>query len=120
MTQLGGSVPAIRPFPARDPREPRFADGADRSARAWVRIHRRTSAVKRQDGLVLMSRRDDVIAAAIAPMRREMLALLGRQRTDAIPLSDADLAAPLTGLEFASTVVGRDLSLVLELLQRRT
>lgn len=66
--------------------------------------------------LLVLARRDEVVADAIAPMRHDMVALLGRRRADDLPLSDADLAALLTGLEFVATVLGRDLRPVIELL----
>lgn len=69
--------------------------------------------------LLVVARRDPSVAEAIACRRDEMVALLGRRRTDSIELSDADLAALLTGLEFASTVVGRNIDQVISLLQNR-
>lgn len=68
--------------------------------------------------LLVLARRDPEIAAAIAPTRAQMVQLLGEQRADALPLADAELAALLTGLEFAAVVVGRNVDQVVDLLER--
>lgn len=62
--------------------------------------------------LLLIGRRDDAIAAAIEPTRTRMRALLDEARPSGQPLTTPELAALLTGLEFAQTVTGVHLDAV--------
>ncbi|WP_052466049.1 TetR family transcriptional regulator [Mobilicoccus massiliensis] len=56
--------------------------------------------------LLLIARRDAEVRDAIAPMRAEMLSRLDAERQDDAPLTTPQIAALLTGLEFAEAVTG--------------
>ena len=59
--------------------------------------------------LLLLARRDEGVAAAIEPTRARMRALLDASRPPGLPLTTPELAAFLTGLEYAQAVTGIDL-----------
>lgn len=70
--------------------------------------------------LLIEAGRNQDIAEAIRPMRERMIAALGAARTDSLPLTDRQLAALLTGMEFAEYATGENVTAdVLALLERR-
>ena len=59
--------------------------------------------------LLLVARRDAAVAAAIEPTRTRMKALLDQAKPPGLALTTPELAAFLTGLEYATAVTGIDL-----------
>ncbi|MCW4457073.1 TetR/AcrR family transcriptional regulator [Microbacterium sp. MPKO10] len=71
--------------------------------------------------LLIEARRNADVATAIASLRAQMIDRLGTERSDQLPLTNNELAALLTGLEFAETVTGEQvMTRVFERLDRDT
>ncbi|WP_195706677.1 TetR/AcrR family transcriptional regulator [Paramicrobacterium fandaimingii] len=68
--------------------------------------------------LLLEAQRNTEVAEALRPLRTAMITRLGSARSDSLPLTDGQLAAVLTGLEFAESVTGQHVAeQVVELLR---
>ncbi len=70
--------------------------------------------------LLLLAKRDSAVAAALEPVRARMLAMLDAALPPGLPLTTAQLAAFLTGIEYATAVtdVHLDSEALLEELRR--